>query len=206
MNVLAEYVIFPIESINQSRLRSYDVDVSLKLIMWWPQYYWKPKQMQLCSGNNYPDCCKHNHLTSAAGEGGEGVILLVLGQTGSPGEGGWHVFVYDWKITLGSLAPVASWDLRCHRYSGGLSLVTFLRGAVKSKTINRERQTVVVQCVSPCMWHVTHVCYAQSEITNYCNFQEVCPPQSSGCLTSVESDHILWVKNNNSWVWVPWTR
>ena len=44
--------------------------------------------MQLCSGNNYPDCCKHNHLTSAADEGGEGVILLVLGQTGSPGAGG----------------------------------------------------------------------------------------------------------------------
>ena len=46
------------------------------------------KQMQLCSGNNYPDCCKHNHLTSAAGDEGGGVILLVLGQSGSPHTGG----------------------------------------------------------------------------------------------------------------------
>ena len=144
--------------------------------------------MQLCSGNNYPDCCKHNHLTSAAGAGEGGVvILLVLGQSGSPGGAGgvgWHVFVYDWKMTLGWLAPVtpvAIWDLRCgwDTLRGGPSLpVTFL---LPRSEIQDNKQTVVVQCapVSPHMSHVTHVCYAQSKLANYCNIQDVCPPQPS---------------------------
>ena len=160
--------------------------------------------MQLCSGNDYPDCCKHNHLTSAAGEG-EGVILLVLGQSGSPhtmGPGGWHVFVYDWKMTLGWLTPLtpgASDILDVTQILWARGSATFL---LASSEIQDNKQTVVVQCSSPVPGlHVTCPTCLLCSVKIAISWKFVCLSR----LTSAKSDqsHILWVKNNNSWVQFP---
>ena len=170
--------------------------------------------MQLCSGNNYPDCCKHNHLTSAAVSGrvrgGGNIISIgsvrVSADRGGRGPGDMCLFTIE-KLHLAHWLQwlrVPSEILDVTDTPGAqaqASLVTFLLASSEIQD-NKQRQTVVVQCSPQVpMWHVTHVCYAQSKLTNYCNFQEVCPPQPQQCLTSVKSDrsHILWVKNNNSW-------
>ena len=191
MNVLAEYVILPIQSIISD-----DVDVSLKLIIWWPQYYWKPNRCNFVQGIIILIAVNtttwHLPLLRA---GWGGVILLVLGQSGSahPGAGGARVTCvclrlknYTWLTGSG--------DSRCCHLRSKMSqilrgsqssLVTFLLASSEIQD-NKQRQTVVVQC-SPLvpMWHVTHVCYAQSKLTNYCNFQEVCPPQPQSDLSQV---------------------
>ena len=205
MNVLAEYVILLIQIYNQLRMLRCWCQLEANCVM--TSGLSEAKQMQLCSGNNYPDCCKHNHLTSAAGLGGRGNIISI-GSVRVSGAGGGRLTCvclrlknYTWLTGSG--------DSRGHLRS---KMSPILRGAQSSLVVtfllagseiqdNNQRQTVVVQC-SPGPHVTCHTCLLCSVKTHkLLQFPGSLSALSPARLTSVKSDqsHILWVKNNNSW-------
>ena len=180
--------------------------------------------MQLCSGNNYPDCCKHNHLTSAAGwaegrrRGGGGNIISigsvrVSADRGGRGLGDMCLFTIE-KLHLAHWLQwlrVPSEILDVTDTPGAqaqASLVTFLLASSEIQD-NKQRQTVVVQCSPRSLCDMSHMFVMLSQNSQIIaisrKFVRPSPsrvwPQSS--LTGATS--FEW-RTITPELWVPWTR